>query len=244
LAVWHGFFARTGGVSEPPYATLNTAYHTQDAKAFENRERLLTALSLADRPLRMLNPCHGERIVVLNHADWQMTGQTVLAKTEAAFTQTPGCYFLVSTADCIPAIISDKPGSFVGVVHLGWRNLVAGLTRKVIEALRNDYGVVTATLAVGIGPCIYPCCYVYRNPVQRNDPFWQPFLRQYGNGSYGIDLVTAFKAQLNRCGVREENIYETGLCTACQAEQFFSCYRDGYRSGRFATLVGLQANDV
>ena len=244
LAIWHGFFARTGGVSEPPYATLNTAYHTQDPRAFENRERLFAALGLTDRPIRVLNPCHGERIVFLNQPDWQMTSQVVLARTEAAFTQTPGSYLLVSTADCIPAIISDKLGSFVGIVHLGWRNLVAGLTRKVIGALASYYGAAPETLVIGMGPCIYPCCYRVRDPVQRNDPFWQPFLRAYGNGSYGIDLVTAFKTQLNHCGVKAESIQETRLCTACRVERFFSCYRDGYHSGRFANLVGLRPNDV
>ena len=80
--------------------------------------------------------------------------------------------------------------------------------------------------------------------MQRNDPFWKPFLREYGNGSYGIDLVTAFKTQLSYCGVKAENIHETRLCTACQVERFFSCYRDGYRSGRFANLVGLRPNGV
>jgi YfiH family protein len=191
----------------------------------------------------VLNPCHGERIIFLNQPAWQMTGEAVLSETEAAFTRIPGCHFLVSTADCIPAVISDKLGSFVGIVHLGWRNLVGGLTRKVIDDLGSYYGVAPETLVVGIGPCIYPCCYVYRDPVQRSDPFWQPFLRSYGSGSYGIDLVAAFKAQLNRCGLKEENIHETRLCTACRVEQFFSCYRDGYRSGRFATLVGLLPND-
>ena len=150
LTVWHGFFARVGGVSEPPYATLNTAYHTQDPRAFENRERLFAALGLTDRPIRVLNPCHGERIVFLNQPDCQMTGQVVLARTEAAFTQTPDCYFLVSTADCIPAIISDKQDSFVGIVHLGWRNLVAGLTHKVVDALKNHYSAAPETLYLSL----------------------------------------------------------------------------------------------
>jgi YfiH family protein len=239
LPVWHGFFARTGGLSREPYATLNTAYVTQDPHAAENRERLLTTLGIADAPIRVLNPCHGEKLVFMEKRDWQTGSHAVLSKTDAAFTDTPDRYFLVSTGDCIPAVFTDVAASFAGVVHLGWRNLVADLTGTVITALQSRYEVAPGSLVVGIGPAIYPCCYVFQEPMQKDDPFWQPFLQDRENGHYGIDLIAAFKAQLLQRGVQEANIHETGLCTSCHNELFFSCYKEGYVSGRFPTVVGL-----
>jgi len=239
LPVWHGFFARTGGFSREPYATLNTAYVTQDPHAAENRELLLTALGISDYPGRILNPCHGDRMVFMDKADWQIGSRAVLSKTDAAFTELPDSYLLVSTGDCIPAVFSDLSASFTGVVHLGWRNLVTELTGKVVAALQSRYGVIPASLVVGIGPAIYPCCYVFQEPLQKDDPFWRPFLHDRGYGHYGIDLLAAFKAQLIQRGVREENIHETGLCTSCRNELFFSRYKEGYMSGRFPTVVGL-----
>ena len=237
----HGFFARKGGVSEPPYASLNTAYISKDPHAPVNRKLLFEKVGIDNRPVRILNPCHGDKIVFEDNAGWERQPQDVLIQTDAAFTRTPGTYFLVSTADCIAAVFTDTSLSFTGVVHLGWRNLLAGFTGKVIAALQSQYGMRADDLLVGIGPMIYPCCYVFKDPVQKNESFWQPFLRNRGNGNYAIDLVSAFKAQLNGYGVPDEHISETGICTSCQNHLFFSCYREGYFSGRFPTLVGLKA---
>jgi len=239
LPVRHGFFTRLGGFSQPPYASLNTAYVTKDPYAAANRELLFNTLGLAAAPVRILNPCHGEKITFVDPTDWRTSSRAVLIKTDAAFTATPNSYFLVSTGDCIPAIFSDAAASFVGIVHLGWRNLLADFTANMVSALQTHYGIEPGALVAGIGPAIYPCCYVFQEPQQKDDPFWRPFLQDRGNGYYGIDLPAAFKAQLVRHGVGLGNIHETGLCTACHNELFFSCYKEGYVSGRFPTVVGL-----
>lgn len=237
--LWHGFFARTGGLSTPPYASLNTAYITQDPQASQNRDRLYHALDIVDRPLRILNPCHGNRIAFVDDFAWQANTRGMLYKTDGAFTRTAGSYFLVSTADCIPAIFSDTQGSFMGLVHLGWRNVMAYFTETVLEALQTTYGLAPQSLVVGIGPAIYPCCYQVKEPQQRYDPFWQPFLTNSGDDIYRIDLIAAFKTQLRRRGIAADHIYEAQLCTGCHNNNFFSCYKEGYVSGRFPTVVGL-----
>jgi YfiH family protein len=238
--VWHGFFARTGGLSTHPYASLNTACITQDPQASQNRDLLYQSLGITDRPLRILNPCHGDWIIFVDESAWQADTKAVLYKTDGAFTRTADSYFLVSTADCIPAIFSDTQGSFAGIVHLGWRNVMAHFTETVVDALQTTYGVAAKSLVVGIGPAIYPCCYRVKEPQQRHDPFWQPFLTDSGGNSYQIDLLGAFKTQLQSCGIELDNIHETQLCTGCHNETFFSCHKEGYVSGRFPTVVGLR----
>lgn len=239
LPIWHGFFARTGGVSTPPYASLNTAYMTQDPQAWQNRDLLYQTLHMANRPIRILNPCHGDGIAFVDESAWRANTHAVLYKTDGAFTRTAGSYFLMSTADCIPAIFSDVQGSFMGLVHLGWRNVMTHFTETVVNALQTTYGVAPKSLIVGIGPAIYPCCYQIKAPQQRHDPFWQPFLADCGDDIYQVDLISAFKTQLKQCGIQVNNIQEAQLCTGCQNETFFSCHKEGYVSGRFPTVAGL-----
>jgi YfiH family protein len=240
MPVWHGFFARTGGVSTTPYAGLNTAYITEDPRASQNRDLLYQTLHMENSPIRILNPCHGNRIAFVDESAWQANTNAVLYKTDGAFTRTAGSYFLMSTADCIPAIFSDTQGSFVGLIHLGWRNIMAHFTETVVNALQTTYGVAPRSLVVGIGPAIYPCCYHIKAPQQRHDPFWRPFLTDCGDDIYQIDLISAFKTQLQRGGIEANHVYETQLCTGCHKETFFSCYKEGYVSGRFPTVAGLQ----
>jgi len=238
--LWHGFFARTGGFSQPPFESLNTACVTKDMQAEANRELLFRALGIDQQPVSILNPCHGERIAFSDEAAPRKI-RNVLVKTDAAFTRTPGTHFLASTGDCISAIFTDSSLSLAGIVHLGWRNLVADFVGKVITAMGERYGLHPDSLQVGMGPLIYPCCYVFRDPVQKDMPFWKPFLKYQEDGNYAVDLASAFRHQLIRSGVPDGNIMETGLCTGCRNDLFFSCYREGYVSGRFPTVLSLQA---
>ena len=78
------------------------------------------------------------------------------------------------------------------------------------------------------------------NPIQKNDPFWQPYLTHLHQDKYSIDLPGAVTAQLLNAGIESESIIACELCTSCHNKDFYSCYKEGYLSGRFATLIGLQ----
>lgn len=235
----HRFFSRHGGFGRPPFASFNTAFRTEDEHAPANRQRLLSQLGLTDSPGSILNPCHGEAVALLDDAHWQGQKQGVLLQTDAAFTRQPGSWLLVSTADCIPLLLSDRGGALAGVVHLGWRNLVANLTGRAVAAAARHFAMDPATLVALLGPAIYPCCYQFANPIQQNDPFWRPFLTEGTAGLVAIDLIAAAKAQLTAAGLNPAHIWESGLCTGCRNDALFSCYKEGHRSGRFATVAWI-----
>ncbi|NGZ27550.1 MAG: laccase domain-containing protein [Magnetococcales bacterium] len=235
----HRFFGRQGGASQPPFASFNTAWRTEDPHAGENRQLLLQHLGLHQRPGRILNPCHGENIAFVQEEAWQQEEVGVLLQTDGGITQKKGSWLLVSTADCIPMLITDEKQTFAGVVHLGWRNVVANLVGKVVQKIYQEYGIHPQSLILLLGPAIYPCCYRFADPIQRQDPFWQPFLQQGEDGWYAIDLLAATRAQLLANGILAHNILESGLCTGCATEDFFSCYKEGYRSGRFPSVIWL-----
>jgi YfiH family protein len=235
----HHFFERVGGESQPPYQSFNCAYKTVDPHAPQNREALFTALGLKGAATRILNPCHGDKIAIVTEADWSAHPHDVLIGTDAALTRTPGTYFVMSTADCLPVLLTDTHCQFAGIVHLGWRNIVAGFMNKVLDTVQQQLGIDPTTLRAAIGPSIYPCCYVYENPIQKEDLFWQPYLKRLDSDRYAIDLVSPVKAQLLSAGIAPDNLFEAGICTGCHNDQFFSCYLEGHTSGRFPTVVGL-----
>lgn len=237
--LWHAFFSRNGGFSDTPYASLNAAWRTEDPAAPRNREKLLSASQLTDKPLRILNPCHGERIAVVVDTDWGADKDGVLIETDAAITRTPGTYFLMSTADCLPVLICNREQDLMALIHLGWRNIVAGFPSKVISTIEEMFGIPPTELLAAIGPSIYPCCYAFENPTQKQDPFWTPFLTDLADGKTAIDLVAATRKQLENAGMKTDAISDSALCTGCRNDTFFSCFKEGYKSGRFPTLVGL-----
>ncbi|HMC67930.1 MAG TPA: polyphenol oxidase family protein, partial [Mycobacteriales bacterium] len=71
-------------------------------------------------------------------------------------TATPGCVLAVQVADCVP--IALVAASAVGVVHAGWRGLVAGVVGKSVDAMR---GLGATEIEAIVGPCIEPACYEF-----------------------------------------------------------------------------------
>jgi polyphenol oxidase len=237
--LWHCFFFRSGGFSKKPYSGLNTAYKTKDPDAPLNRQLLFQSTGIINKSIRILNPCHGKTIAFVSGSEWEKSSQDVLWKTDAAFTDKTDTFFLVSSADCISLLLTDQKNSFAGIVHLGWRNIVSGLVKDTIIALELEYKINPETIIAAIGPSIYPCCYIFASPEQEKDPFWQSFLTRLPDGKISINLISAVRKQLEQAGLISPAIVDTGLCTGCHNDLFYSCYREGYISGRFPCLIGL-----
>lgn len=216
------FSTRRGGVSEGPFASLNLGRLTADASANvdENRSRLAAATG-----------CPRERVLYGR----QVHGATVRRATEPPGDQRPAADedgqatalrehpALVFTADCLPVLIASDGA--VASLHAGWRGLAAGVLAEGVAALR-ELGATGPVHAL-IGPGAGPCCYEVGPEVHAafgGEPVQGP-----------IDLPAIARAQLQAAGADE--IHDTGLCTMCNPDLFFSHRRDRGATGRQAGLI-------
>src|SRR5205809_3974233 len=100
----HGFSTRAGGVSAPPYDTLNLGARWGDvlASVEENRRRLLQAAGGAG-PLYVARQVHGTAVVRVRAGD--DAAAIACVEGDALITGDPGVALGVFVADCIPAVI-------------------------------------------------------------------------------------------------------------------------------------------
>ncbi|MDQ2630536.1 MAG: peptidoglycan editing factor PgeF [Actinomycetota bacterium] len=214
------FSTRIGGVSEPPFDTLNLGLATDDAEdaVVENRRRLAAALGFEPGQVVFARQVHGTRIV-----DRRVESPEGVVEADGHVVSGPSLAPLVFTADCLPVALSGPGG--VAMVHAGWRGLAGGILAKAAEA-------VEATSAA-IGPGIGPCCYEVGGEV----------VSAFAGLGEGVargrilDLPEAARRSLARAGV--ERIEMAGLCTSCEEELFFSHRRDEGRTGRQAGVAWL-----
>jgi YfiH family protein len=151
-----GVTMRTGGVSKPPYDSLNLAMHVGDdpSAVAENRQRLKVEAGLPEPP-RWLRQIHSAHVV---HADGV---ERDLTEADAIWTDRPGQVCAVLVADCVPILLAAGDGQCVAAVHAGWR----GLARGVIQAAVAALPVPAAGLSAWIGPCIGPAAYAVGSEV-------------------------------------------------------------------------------
>ena len=120
---------RIGGVSLPPYDSLNLGAHCGDNPDHveENRKRLFAAGNLPSKPV-WLEQVHGKDVL-------KLTGEPYASKrADASYSNTPGTVCAVMTADFLPVLFCNRAGTEVAAAHAGWRGLCAGVLAEVREA--------------------------------------------------------------------------------------------------------------
>jgi purine-nucleoside/S-methyl-5'-thioadenosine phosphorylase / adenosine deaminase len=149
----HGFFGRSGGVSEGIFASLNCGPGSGDAReaVLENRRRAADALAPRATLLTLYQVHNAEAVVVT--APWDAG-----PKADAMATNVPGLALGILTADCAPVLFADAEARVIGAAHAGWKGALAGVTDAAIGAMER-LGARRARIAAAIGPCIAQASY-------------------------------------------------------------------------------------
>ena len=231
---------RAGGVSAPPFASLNLRPSQlggpgdDPAAVAENQRRFAQALGAV--PV-WLDQVHGARVVRLA-ADDRLPGRP-LQRADASVTTVPGVACAVLVADCLPLLLSRSDGGAVAAVHAGWRGLAAGVIEAAVGALCDAGACAASDLMAWIGPCIGPRAFeVGAEVVQACGSGPRFVARRRADGSPGwlADLPGLARDRLAAAGVVSIG---GGLgCTVSEPLRFFSYRRDGL-TGRMAAAVAI-----
>lgn len=232
-AVRAAFTLRMGGVSAPPFDSLNLGAHVGDdtAAVAENRRRVRERLSLPAEP-DWIEQVHGTRVANLDEAR-----DAERAPADAVLTRTPGRVCAVQVADCMPVLIAARDASAVAVAHAGWRGLAAGVLEQTVATL----GIPSAELIVWLGPAISARHFEVGGEVRAaflaHDPGAGAAFAPNARGRWQCDLTALARRRLAALGIGE--ICGGSWCTFADQSRFFSFRRDG-RCGRMAALVWLE----
>jgi len=222
---------RGGGVSLPPYGSLNLGDHVGDepAAVAQNRSRLRTAAKVPAEPA-WLAQVHG---VDVRDLDGNAPGPD---RADAAVTREPGRVCAILTADCLPVLLAADSGDAVGAAHAGWRGLCAGVIEATVRSLGRAPKSLLAWLGPGIGPLHFEVGDEVREALVRADPGAEAAFEPNARGRFLADLPALVRRRLEHLGV--ERIYGGGMCTFGDPGRYFSHRRDG-RTGRQGTLIWL-----
>lgn len=228
----HGVFARTGGVSDPPYDSLNLAQvgRERPANVAGNQDLVRRTLDL-DR-LIWARQVHGTRLTVVDNGR-----VPVGLESDGLATKQAGVGLMVKLADCQGVILYDPRAKALGVIHCGWRGNVQNILGRAVRVMSRDLGCDPARLLAGIGPSLGPCCAQFTN----FDAEFGPDFAAYRVAPDRVDLWALSRDQLAAAGVRPDHIEVMGLCTRCRTDLFFSYRAERPETGRFATVAGLGA---
>lgn len=116
----------------------------------------------------------------------------------------------IHVADCGAVYLVDPVRRVIGLVHSGKNGTELGIAGKAIDLMRDRFGSKPEEVIVQLGPCIRP-------------------------PHYEIDFAAEILQQCRELGVID--VHDSGVCTACEPEKYYSYRAEKGRTGRMLALL-------
>lgn len=239
------FSCRQGGVSRPPFASLNLGLGTRDRreKVLDNRRRFFKAAGLGPMLPVVARQTHEAQIREVGRKDagkgWR-TLRTAFRRTDGLITSVPGLPVAITIADCLPILLADSRGRAVAAVHAGWRGLTKGVISAAIETFQTKYGILPGELQAAIGPSIGPGAFTVKGEALKLLRKILPAAVKHSGNKPGarFDLWKAAVYILKKSGIRPKNIFVLRQCTGTQPKLYFSHRSEG-ETGRMLGVIQI-----
>jgi polyphenol oxidase len=237
----HGFFGREGGVSLPPYDSLNCGLGSGDDTAHitENRDRVCAVLN---PQALLLSPyqIHSARVHIYTEPP---APDAPRVECDALVTRLPHLLLGILTADCAPVLFACQRTGIVAAAHAGWKGALGGVTEHTLAAMES-LGAQRHDISAVIGPCIAQASYEvdegftaqFLAADPRNVRFFTP--SHMGHCQFDLPGYLLARLQQEGCGT----VTALAEDTLSQPSRFFS-YRRSCLSGE-RTRYGRQISVI
>jgi YfiH family protein len=223
-------------------------------RAPDNHRAAFKALSRTAEKLNLdsftaAKQVHGANVSRVTDADrgrGALSHKDAIPSTDALITDIPDVPIGIFTADCVPVFLYDPEKMAVGLVHAGWRGTAQSIVIKTIERMQAEFGSDSADMWAAIGPSIGQCCYevgpdVFDSFVAEFD-YADSLFRKTSDEKWHLDLWLANRRQLEGCGIDQERIIESRICSACNSHEYFSARKHGPRAGRTLSVMAIKTS--
>jgi len=166
-------------------------------------------IGIGDWPLLTAQQVHGNKIAVIDRA---IDRDQEFAGCDGLITNQRRITLGIHAADCCAVYIVDPKTPAVGLVHSGKKGTERAVAGKAIQTMREHFGSNPADLIVQLSPCIRP-------------------------PHYEIDFAAKIVDQFRAAGVKQ--IHDSGACTACDIDRYYSYRAEKGKTGRMLALLGL-----
>ncbi len=239
LRIVTGFFGKN----------LNCSISNAGEQAIVNRGKMVELLGLNN--MVNVHQKHTNKVIVVdkeNYSLFEHLSDKVLAvqgEADALITTIPGVGIGVSTADCMPILMTTKlPNGdpIIAAVHAGWEGTFKGVIQETIKILLEKFHINPKEIYTSIGPSIRKTSYEFGNDLRmkfiEKYPYAEHCFSPIANGKYLFDLPALGINIMKEFGLEESYIDLINKDTYSAAGEFFSHRRGDAQ--RQMSVVGIK----
>ncbi len=228
------------------HSGFNVSYCVGDdaRRVAANRRRILRSIGAQDWPVISAGQIHGNRVVTIAEetpADLEPSPSGLRSpQTDGLVIMQPHIVLNLMFADCVPILLYCAEPLIVGVLHAGWRGTAARIPEEGISAM-CALGAEPASIEAVIGPAICGKCYeVGPEVLEALSLLPRACEARVGLPQDHVSLPEANRQLLLACGIRDDAIVTSQLCTRCGDVPMFSYRAAGGGTGLHGAFIAIE----
>lgn len=166
-------------------------------------------LGLAENGFATAEQVHGNQVALI---DAPLQSERCFAAADGLITNQRAISLGIYVADCCAVFLVDPVRRAVGLIHSGKKGTALAIVPEAIGQMQQRFGTEPRDLIVQLSPCIRP-------------------------PHYEVDFAAEIITQARAAGV--EQVYDCGVCTACDLSRYYSYRAEKGRTGRMLAVIGL-----
>jgi len=167
------------------------------------------SIGMGGWPLLTAEQIHGKKVAIV---DRPVESDRHFAGCDGFITNQRRIALGIHVADCCAIYFVDPKTPAVGLVHSGRKGTELGVASNAITQMVECFRSEPGELIVQLSPCIRP-------------------------PHYEIDFAAEIIGQCRAQGVLK--IHDSGVCTACDLDRYYSYRAEKGKTGRMLALLGL-----
>lgn len=224
---------RLGGVSKYPYNTLNISFKNENDRESSdiNLDIACEKLDFTKENVVCVYENHTDKVLVITEENKEkyLFNKHHKEIYDAMITNAHNIPLLITVADCNAIVMYDTKNNVVANIHSGWKGTVQKIYLKTLAKMKETYGTLTEDVVCIYSPTIQSCSWKTKDKdlVESFKKYWEDIpLEDYtyeDKEEYiHVDFTYPITYELLKAGVKEDNIINEKICTACNNDVFFS----------------------
>jgi copper oxidase (laccase) domain-containing protein len=183
-----------------------------------------SAIGIGGCPLFTAEQVHGNKIAVIDEVGTPRCGVRSAQRADPTSREFPACDGIITNkrgialgiyvADCCAVYIIDPKTPAIGLVHSGRKGTELGVVTNAVKQMIDRFGSDPTSIIVQLSPCIRP-------------------------PHYEVDFAAEIIRQCRALGIQK--IHDSGICTACDVDRYYSYRTEKGKTGRMLAVLGLES---
>ena len=170
------------------------------------------------------------------------------ANIDGLVTDKNGVVLASTNADCILLLFFDPVKKVIANVHSGWKGTFQKIAVNAVKKMVDEFGSNPKDIICCICPSIRKCHFVVEKDVKdmcenifsytnQIDEIIEYVGKKDGVDKWVIDTVLINKIMLKDCGLLQENIIDSGICSVCNCDKVHSYRVEGNGYGLSSAII-------